>query len=500
MLLNLKDILATPLFLKASPRVVAGAANVETSKVRWVHSSEVLEIAPLLRGEELLLSGGQTLLALRPEAQIQYARSLAERNVAALVVETAGPNKALSPELIRAADDAGLPLIELRVTVPFVELAETINREIVSAQAMALQRADAISQQMAHRIATSGPDLVPLLALIAQRLEVNASMADMEGITLARSGDLLEEETETEVITDIYFSDVVAARLHLHGRHSTEQELLATVAERLGSILALALAQHHRPTRTQIADSALMQAILRDAGASEIRDMCAQVGLEPGTPVAMLVFRGAELGRVRSALERILRRNSPSIKNYLDAEYLYALVPVKGTSPAQERRKILEGMRKDVVPVAVQGAMGPWATDATQASWSLREALLTERLALPVPHTGVLRDSEDASLERLCVRELKPKYAERYIREILADLIAHDVVRGGDLVKTLDAWLTSGCNSTATAASLFMERQTLHKRLTKIFDLLGGDPRGSSRLAALHLATRLATMNLTADK
>lgn len=500
MLLPLQDVLASPLFAKARPRIAAGAAAVEHSGVRWVHSSEVLEIAPLLRGEELLLSGGQTLLALRAEAQVQYIQSLAERKVAALAIDTVGLGRSLSAELVHAAEVAGLPLIELRATVPFVELAEAINREIVSAQALALQRADEISQLLAHRIATAGPHLTPLIALIAQKLDVNALLVDMGGISLASSGGIREEEIGTAVTSDIFLSDVVAARLRLEGRHASERELLATVAERLGSILALALAQHHRPTRTQIADSALMQAILRDSGAREIKELCAQVGLAVGTPAAMVVFRGVELGRVRSVLERILRRNCPDIKTYLDSEYLYGLIPLQGTSPAQERRRILAGVRQEIEPVAVQGTLGPWVPDATHAPWSMREAMLTERLALPMPNSGVLRDCQDVALERLCVRGLGRKDAERYVQENLADLLAHDAVRAGDLVATLDAWLTTGCNSTAAAASLFIERQTLHKRLNRIFELVGGDPRGTSRLAALHLATRLATLNLGAGK
>jgi purine catabolism regulator len=500
MLLHLTDVLATRLFKKARPRIVAGAGNVGTSQVRWVHSSEVLEIAPMLRGEELLLSAGQTLLSLRAEAQVQYIQSLAERRVAALAIDTVGLNRTLSPEIIQAAEAAGLPLIELRATVPFVELAETINRGIVSAQALALQRADEISQLLAQRIATSGPNLPPLIELIAKSMGVNASLVDMGGITLASSHNIREDETRFEVVSDIYLSDVVAARLQLGGRKSSEQELLTTVAERLGSILALALSQHHRPTRSQIADSALMQAIIGDSSASEIRDLCAQAGLAVGLPVAVVVFRGAELGRARSALERILRLNCPETKTYLDSEYFYGVIPLKGPSPGLERRRILRGLREDIKVIAVQGVMGPWVPDATHGSWSLQEALLTERLALRMPHSGLLRDCEDVVLERLSIRELGPQGVDRYIQETLSDLLHHDSMRSGDLVATLDTWLSTGCNSTAAATSLFMERQTLHKRLNKIFELLGGDPRGTSRLAALHLATRLAISNVAAGK
>ena len=63
--------------------------------------------------------------------------------------------------------------------------------------------------------------------------------------------------------------------------------------------------------------------------------------------------------------------------------------------------------------------MGPWVPDATHGSWSLQEALLTERLALPMPNSGVIRDCEDVALERLCVRELGRKGVDRFVQENL---------------------------------------------------------------------------------
>ncbi|GAA3328258.1 helix-turn-helix domain-containing protein [Paeniglutamicibacter sulfureus] len=89
----------------------------------------------------------------------------------------------------------------------------------------------------------------------------------------------------------------------------------------------------------------------------------------------------------------------------------------------------------------------------------------------------------------------RAKKIDHYIQEILSDLLVHDSMRSGDLVATVETWLSSGCNSTA-AAALFTERQTLHKRPNKIIDLLSGDPRGTSRLAAHHLTTRLALASL----
>ncbi|MFP3570588.1 PucR family transcriptional regulator ligand-binding domain-containing protein, partial [Paraburkholderia sp. SIMBA_030] len=54
------------------PRIMSAADGALTRPVRWVHSSEVLDIAPLLRGGELLLSGGQALAGQTAERRVEY--------------------------------------------------------------------------------------------------------------------------------------------------------------------------------------------------------------------------------------------------------------------------------------------------------------------------------------------------------------------------------------------------------------------------------------------
>ena len=160
---------------RASPLVRAGEALIPSGTVRWVHSSEVLEIAPLLRGQELLLSGGDALLNLKPAAQHEYIRSLAARHVTALAIQTAGSGRSLSAELVEAAEEVGLPLIELRRVVPFVEIAEEVNRKVVSEHVTALQTADSLSQHLAEHLTSSGPALRPLIEIVSQALRIEVA-------------------------------------------------------------------------------------------------------------------------------------------------------------------------------------------------------------------------------------------------------------------------------------------------------------------------------------
>jgi PucR family transcriptional regulator, purine catabolism regulatory protein len=73
-------------------------------------------------------------------------------------------------------------------------------------------------------------------------------------------------------------------------------------------------------------------------------------------------------------------------------------------------------------------------------------------------------------------------------------ILEHDEQRNSQLLHTLTVWLDSGCNTAQAARELHLERQSMYHRLQRIFDLCGGDPRGTGRLAGLHLATRLAPL------
>ena len=65
MYLTLDIVLKHPSLARAEPHVLVGRDELRR-RVRWIHSSEVLEIASLLRGGELLLTGGQMLARATP--------------------------------------------------------------------------------------------------------------------------------------------------------------------------------------------------------------------------------------------------------------------------------------------------------------------------------------------------------------------------------------------------------------------------------------------------
>jgi sugar diacid utilization regulator len=71
-----------------------------------------------------------------------------------------------------------------------------------------------------------------------------------------------------------------------------------------------------------------------------------------------------------------------------------------------------------------------------------------------------------------------------------------DMVESGrdDLIHTLDAYLTHGCDARKTAEALHLHRSTLYYRLEKITEAVGGDLRDGEARFELMLSIRLANI------
>lgn len=501
MSIPLTEVLDSDLLRRARPRVRAGAAHVAEALVRWVHSSEVIRIAPLLRGKELLLTGGQPLLGLKPDRQRQYVRDLAQRGVGALAVETAGSAHGLSAELVEEAESVGLPLIELQRVIPFVEVAEEINRRIVARQVSVLQEADTLSQRLAEHLAASGGAVLPLLTLVATALAADATLVDHHGHVIetatAPPPEAGEAPMTAAVSTDILIGGVVVARLVLTGNPDTT--LLSVAGERISSILALALSQRHAPTLEQLAESRLMGAVVHGAAGNRLRELGRAAGLVPQVPVATVVLTGPGLHAAAGPVLRVLRRHAAGVRTLLESDALYALVPLGPDQPRPARKRIVDALREALAGTSVAGAVGPVVEGFLAAPRSLQEARSTLLLAQDVGAGEALADSEEYAVERLAVEHLSAETVERLVQELLGGVLDYDRRRGTRLLETLEQWLRSGCNTAGTARALFLERQSMHSRLTRIFELIGGDPRGTPRLAGLGLAVRLARHPLYAE-
>jgi Purine catabolism regulatory protein-like family. len=84
--LTLAQFLALPAVRDAAPEEAVAPASPDPP-VRWVHSSEIYEIGPLLSAGDLLLTTGLGLAGVDAGARRHWVRELAGRGVTAVAVE-----------------------------------------------------------------------------------------------------------------------------------------------------------------------------------------------------------------------------------------------------------------------------------------------------------------------------------------------------------------------------------------------------------------------------
>ncbi|MHA7298936.1 helix-turn-helix domain-containing protein [Pseudarthrobacter sp. MDT3-1] len=516
--IRLQDVLKHSTLTPADPVIRAAAAIAAQTQLRWIHSSEVLDIAPLLGGGELLLTGGQALVSATDKRRIGYIWELAERGVAALAIETGTELASIPSSMVAAAEAAGLPLIELRKVVPFVGVMEAINSLLVSESAAHLQQADQASHAMAVELAHGG-SLDRILAVLADATGSEVELTSTAGAPLASAlpADHAEEPEPGASIeaapdrariiqVDVSVRGIPSARLTLHALAGADVNLARIAGNRSVDILALALLQRMPPGLKEMAGAALIRAV--DSGTQNwrLQQLAPAAGIPLAAQLVAVVVRSPGSRQPRMAVEHLLERVGHHSASYADNAELLALAVLRPGKTQEDRDAILAGLQSLALPEGTVSAVGPVATGISAAQWSLTEARLTLDLAAGAEplkagplragpgQSGVVLDADAFAVERLAFHSLDDTQRTDYVSQQLGALLVHDAQRNSALVETLRVWLDSGCNTAQAARELHLERQSMHQRLQRIFSLCGGDPRGTGRLAALHLAARLAAL------
>ncbi|MBT2567850.1 PucR family transcriptional regulator ligand-binding domain-containing protein [Arthrobacter sp. ISL-85] len=526
----LGEILAHPALAAADPVVHPVGVVADSQPVRWVHSSEVLDIAPLLRGGELLLCGGITLATAAPAKREDYVRELAQRGVAALAIETGGALPEIPADMLQKAEEYGLPLVELRKVVPFVGVMQAINSMLVSESVGHLQQADAATRAMAAEVA-HGASLDKILGVLAGITGSAVKLTSPWGVTLGSAapegwnsgvdpdagggtaddagsgpgthGGFYAVAGGTLITVDIPVRGVLMGRLEVHVPAAADTALAQVAGERAVDILGLALLQHTPPGLHAQAGAELMRAVLNSAPEWRLEQLAPGAGFPTDSPAVVAAIHAAAPQELRGAVENFLSSERIPCAAYLDDAELVVMIGLPCTGTAGVRRQLLEslqGLEGDHDAVI---AVGPLAGRVAEAAWSLAEA----RRALDVrqirrrnasarrrhPARGlVVVDAQDTAVESLALTCLDASSREAFVSRQLRAVLEHDAQRQSQLLETLQVWLDSGCNTAQSARELHLERQSMHHRLQRIFELCGGDPRGTGRLAALHLAARMA--------
>jgi PucR family transcriptional regulator, purine catabolism regulatory protein len=117
---------------------LASGQESAQAHVRWVHSTELSDPTPWLRGGELLLTTGLQLDG--PKSQRELIDRLADHRIAGLGFGTGFKHKRLPAALVTAARKRSFPLFEVPYELPFIAITERAFAQLVNERYEILQR------------------------------------------------------------------------------------------------------------------------------------------------------------------------------------------------------------------------------------------------------------------------------------------------------------------------------------------------------------------------
>jgi purine catabolism regulator len=146
--------------------------------VRWVHISELLDPTRWLSGGELLLTTGIQLDS--PECQREFVLRLADHQLAGLGLGTGFRHDKVPEAMLEAAAERGFPVFEVPYETPFIAITEMAFSRLVNEQYAVLRRAIAAHERL-ERILLSEQGLDALGGALASLIGGTVLIFDGRG-------------------------------------------------------------------------------------------------------------------------------------------------------------------------------------------------------------------------------------------------------------------------------------------------------------------------------
>jgi len=510
-------------------RVIAGETNLDTP-VRWVHISELADPTPWLSGGELLLTTGMALDTAK--RQRDFIGTLADHGLAGVGLGTGFAHAKVPRAMAEAAADREFPLLEIPYDLPFIAVTEQAFTRLVNEQYALLQRSIA-AQERLQRIVLSERGLGAIVAALATLVGGPALVFDGRGELLARHSFRREldagivEGLATELRERARRGDArgfVPAQPELSGRAlalpvgSPESpdagvphawlvaakdggglaEIDRLILHQAVTVVALELLRGRvaDTTERRLAGDILSAAIAGDLDGPELGRRLEPFGL--GGRVTTLVLAPGEraLDACEAALGEALRGEAISGLVAQHGRFVCALMPGYLDDELFELAERVTARVADAVgerPAA--GAGRAAAAGRVRESWHEAHFALEAREmtaaaqssrngaangngngaragATPPPGIGTYRDLGSFQL----LLSLQDSEALRLFCDSLLGPIEHGEGHyGGELMRSLEAFIECNGQWESAARRLYCHRHTLRYRIRKIEELTGRD-------------------------
>ncbi|MCH5675720.1 PucR family transcriptional regulator [Streptomyces gilvus] len=497
--------------------------------VRWAHVSELADPVPYMEGGELLLITALKLDAEDPEAMRRYVKRLVGAGVVGLGFAVGVNYEEIPKALVDAAEQEGLPLLEVPRRTPFLAISKAVSAEIAADQYRAVTAGFAAQRELTRQALAEGPE--GLLAALAGQVDGWAALYDASGAVVAtapewagRRAARLTADVERLRERPAPASSVVGGpdgedRVELHslgtGRRPRAALAVGTAsalgtAERYAvhSAIALLTLTTERSRSLRAAEQRIGVAVLRMLLAGEPDHARAVAGdlygglldapfrmivAESAPAVRMSVDSHAHLETARTGTDAVGPDPLAALAEAAESAAARAGEPLL-VVPDGERLMVLAADEGAVLAACADFAAGLEAarTGAAREQLGGDEGELVVGVSAPVGPIAVAaayKQAEQAlsvarrrgrvyvAHEQMASGSVLPLLADDAVKAfadgLLRPLYEHDATGRGDLVASLRAWLSRHGQWDAAAADLGVHRHTLRYRMRRVEEILG---------------------------
>ncbi|MCR4425269.1 MAG: PucR family transcriptional regulator ligand-binding domain-containing protein [Firmicutes bacterium] len=519
-------------------RVVAGSRNLG-NKILHIDTMEVPDIRPWLRKHELLVT---TAYAIKDDTQAlaRLIESLAEVEAAGLAIKPGRFIGNLPDFVIEAADKLGVPLIEIPVDLPFIEITHPLMKAILSRQARRLEYSEEVHRALL-RVALEGQGYDSIATTLQSLLECGVIIFNREFEVLARAGasDVVptpDQRAHLERMSGAgrtrlghsgwrYCCQPVRVRDRVLGyvavceqhKHLNSMELIAlehactTVA--LEIVKQRAVDETARRLEMDFFDE-LLDGAVRSREVAERRAAALGWPVETSYYVVVSDVDGFESHVVskggepfaRAIKDRMVRTAQSALARWLGAQVgtgpavmvrsdsLVCIVPVAsdpGKNGVPAAREIMRELSGRMEGMSISVGVSHVHSEILELPVAYREAHHAAHMALVLFGGNCVTHVEDVAVFNLMMTGIDHRELGGFCNRMLGPLLEQPLSDRAVLMDTLETYVLSGGSHAETARRLFIHRNTLKYRLNKLENILGRPLTDPSYILNLGVALRL---------
>jgi purine catabolism regulator len=486
---------------EAGVELLAGQSAAD-APIRWVHITELLDPTPWLSGGELLLTTGIQLTG--EDEQRAFVSRLVQHSIGGLGFGTGLGHDQVPRAIVEEAERLDFPLFEVPFEMPFIAITEKAFTRLVNEQYALLQRSIAVQRRL-EQLVLDERGLDELTRALSAAIGGSVVMLDGRGEVVSTANfrrpiaesalDAIRKEVSRRNASPHPTSfeptqEAVAGRALVlpvapdvrggprawlvgvrDGAALGEFERL--ILQQGVTVVALELMRRRvmRDTERRLAGD-----ILADAVTDELRGHDLEARLRPfgiDSEAAVMIFRLDGPERAEVLLERLLSEAGVGALVASRDGMLCAVVDGSVGDPLALAASTRDALAREHGDVRV-------AVSRVAPTTSLRTGFHEARYALEVAAFANGRAPQVASWRDLGAFQLLLAVQDDEALRLYCDTVLGPIQNGegeygGELLKSLEAFLEQNGQWEKAARDLFCHRHTLRYRIRRVEQLTGRD-------------------------